>query len=82
MAARSSEVHALLPSAPFDDLDLDSEEGQREWQRRLAALAQARIEAARTRLEQLGVIDSEGKLVSTELPADMRPESDSTVETG
>lgn len=81
MAAQSTELPPL-PSAPFDDLDLDTEEGQLEWQRRLTALAAARIEAARTRLERLGVIDVDGTIISQELPPDMRPESETTVETG
>jgi hypothetical protein len=36
----------------------------------------------RVRLERLGVIDASGNLVSNEVPAEMRPESDTTVETG
>ena len=73
---------SLIPSAPFDDLDLDLEEDRSEWERRLMSLASARIAAARARLERLGIIDAEGKLVSTELPSDMRPDSDATLETG
>jgi hypothetical protein len=71
-----------IPSAPFDDLDLDREEDEEEWERRVMALANARIVAERARLEGLGVIDAGGNLVSTELPPDMRPESDTTLETG
>ncbi len=71
-----------IPSAPFDDLDLDVERDNEEWERRVMALAAARIAASRERLERLGVIDADGKLVSMELPPDMRPESDTTLETG
>jgi hypothetical protein len=71
-----------IPSAPFDDLDLDRPEDEEEWERRVMAMAAARIAAERARLERLGVIDGRGNLVSNELPPDMRPESDTTVETG
>lgn len=71
-----------IPSAPFDDLDLDRPEDEEEWERRVMSLAAARIAAARARLEQLGVIDANGNLVSKELPPDMLPESDTTLETG
>jgi hypothetical protein len=51
-------------------------------ERRVMALAAARIAAERTRLERLGVIDATGALVSRALPPDMLPASDATVETG
>jgi hypothetical protein len=73
---------SLIPSAPLDDLDLDSDEDEAEWERRVMELASVRIQAARARLERLGIIDASGKLVSSELPPDMRPESDTTLETG
>jgi len=71
-----------IPSAPFDDLDLDRPEDEEEWERRVMALAAGRIAAERARLERLGIIDANGNLVSTELPSDMLPESDTTLETG
>jgi len=71
-----------IPSAPFDDLDLDSAEDEEEWERRVMALAAVRITAERARLEGLGVIDAKGELVSHELPPDMLAESDTTLETG
>jgi hypothetical protein len=71
-----------IPSAPFDDLDLDRPEDEDEWERRVMALAAARIVAERTRLERLGIIDANGDLVSTALPPDMLPESETTLETG
>jgi hypothetical protein len=71
-----------IPSAPFDDLDLDRPEDEEEWERRVMALAAARILAERARLERLGVIDANGNLVSTALPPDMLPDSDTTLETG
>ncbi len=73
---------SLIPSAPFNDLDLDRPEDREEWERRLMALATSRILAERARLERLGIIDANGDLVSHELPPDMLPESDTTVETG
>jgi hypothetical protein len=71
-----------IPSAPFDDLDLDHPEDEEEWDRRVMALAAARIAAERVRLERLGIIDTNGDLKSRELPPDMLPDSDTTLETG
>jgi hypothetical protein len=71
-----------IPSATFDDLDLDRDEDRAEWARRLMELAAQRIAAARARLERLKIIDANGELVSTELPPDMLPDSDTTLETG
>jgi len=71
-----------IPSARVDDLDLDREEDRAEWENRLQALATVRLEAARARLERLGVIDAAGDLVSNELPPDMLPDSEATLETG
>lgn len=73
---------AAIPSAPFDDLDLDRPEDEEEWERRVMALASARIAAERVRLERMGVVDADGNLVSAELPSDMLVESDTTLETG
>jgi hypothetical protein len=80
-------MHAMepaspIPSAPFDDLDLDRSEDEEEWERRLMALAAARIAADRVRLEKLGIVDANGDLVSRDLPPDMLPEAEGTVETG
>ena len=46
------------------------------------ALAAARIAAERVRLVRLGIIDANGDLVSRELPPDILPESDTSVDTG
>ena len=73
---------APIPEARFDDLDLDREEDRVEWRRRLAELAAARLASARARFERLGIVDADGKLVSSDLPPDMLPESDTTLETG
>lgn len=81
MQARANEA-SPLPSAPFDDLDLDRPEDEEEWERRVMALAAARIASERARLERLGIIDANGDLVSTALPPDMLPDSDTTLETG
>ncbi|MCC6898399.1 MAG: hypothetical protein IT377_05455 [Polyangiaceae bacterium] len=74
--------HPAIPEARVDDLDLDDENDRAEWERRLAALAQARLGQARARLERMGVIDEDGRLVSSAVPADMLPASDTSVETG
>ena len=71
-----------IPSAPFDDLDLDREDHEEEWERRVMAMAAQRIAEERVRLEQMGIIDANGDLVSTELTPDMLPGSETTVETG
>jgi hypothetical protein len=71
-----------IPSAPFDDLDLDRPEDEEEWDRRVMALAAVRIAAERVRLERLGIIDANGDLKSRELPSDMLPDSNTTLETG
>ncbi|MBX3213600.1 MAG: hypothetical protein KF850_16295 [Labilithrix sp.] len=81
MSAQPTEP-SPIPSARFDDLDLDRPEDEGEWHRRLMALAAARIAAERVRLERLGIIDAKGDLVSHELPPDMLPDSDTTLETG
>lgn len=82
MHARANDLTSPIPSAPFDDLDLDRPEDEEEWDRRVMALAAARIVAERVRLERLGIIDANGDLVSRELPPDMLPDSDTTLETG
>jgi hypothetical protein len=46
------------------------------------ALAATRIAAERVRLERLGIIGENGELISRDLPPDMLPESDTTLETG
>lgn len=80
--ALSATPPLLIPSARVDDLDFEREEDNEEWLRRLDALATTRLADARARLERLGVIDADGNLVSHELPPDMLPDSDTTLETG
>ena len=82
MRPQVKEPPSPIPRAPFDDLDLDRPEDEEEWERRVMALAVARIADERARLERLGVIDANGDLVSRELPPDMLAESDATLETG
>lgn len=78
MNARTPEPGSPIPSAPFDDLDLEKPEDESEWDRRVMA----RIAAERVRLERLGIIGEDGELISHDLPPDMLPESDTTLETG
>ncbi len=82
MVAVPSSSPSPIPNAPFDDLDLDREVDEEQWERRVMDLAAQRLNAARMRLERLGVVDAEGRLALSELPTDMRPESDTTLETG
>ena len=69
MAAGATHDLSPIPSAHFDDLDIDADREERE--RRLMSLASERLAAARARLERLGIIDAEGNLVSNALPPDM-----------
>ncbi len=71
-----------IPEARVDDLDLDVEADAATWDARMDAMAERRIQQARARLERMGVIDRDGRLVSRELPPDMRPSSLTSVETG
>jgi len=71
MAAGATHDLSPIPSAHFDDLDLDIDADREEWERRLMSLASERLAAARARLERLGIIDAEGNLVSNALPPDM-----------
>jgi hypothetical protein len=71
-----------IPEARVDDLDLDNEADAAIWDARMDAMAERRIRQARARLEQMGVIDREGHLVSRELPPDLQPTSSTSVETG
>ena len=73
---------ALIPEARVDDLDLDNEADVATWDARMDAMADRRIRQARARLEQMGIIDRDGRLVSREVPPDMRPTSVTSVETG
>jgi len=82
MNARTPEAGSPIPSAPFDDLDLEKPDDESEWDRRVMALAATRIAAERVRLERLGIIGEDGELISHDLPPDMLPESDTTLETG
>jgi gamma-glutamyl:cysteine ligase YbdK (ATP-grasp superfamily) len=82
MSAQRTADISPIPSAPFGDLDLDRDDDEEEWERRVMQLAAERIQAARTRLESMGIIDADGKPVSGELPLDMTPGSDATLETG
>lgn len=49
-------------SAVRPDLDLDLPEDEEEWERRVMAMAAARIAAKRVRLERLGIIDENGDI--------------------
>jgi hypothetical protein len=81
MNVRGSDAF-VIPSARCDDLDLDLPEDEEEWERRVMAMATARITAERVRLERLGIIDENGDLRSLTLPPDMLDESGTTLETG
>jgi hypothetical protein len=63
----STADESLIPEARVDDLDLDDDTDAATWDARMDALAERRIRQARERLEQMGVIDPDGRLVSREL---------------
>lgn len=70
-------------AASVRDLDLAKDEDFAELKRRLAALAGPRLLAERARLEKLGIIDKDGNRIPRDtVPPDMRPDSDTSVETG
>lgn len=66
----------------MDDLNLENEADVATWDTRMDAMADRRIRQARARLEQMGIIDRDGRLVSREAPPDMRPTSVTSAETG
>ncbi len=72
----------LIPEARVDDLNLRDRMDRQVWEERLAALGSTRIVQARERLMRMGVIDAEGRLLMRDLPPDMAPLSDSSVDTG
>ena len=78
----SEDTELLIPEARVDDLDLDDERDRAVWENRLQALAEARLAQAKLRLQELGVVDRDGALVSDERPRDMLLTSDTSVETG
>ena len=63
-------------------LDLDDDIDVATWDARMDAMAERRILQARARLEQMGVIDRDGRLISREIPPDMLPTSGTSIETG
>lgn len=73
MDERANEPASPIPSARFDDLDIDRPEDEEEWERRVISLAAARLAAERLRLERLGIIDGRGDLASRELPLTCSP---------
>ena len=71
-----------IPKAPVADLDLSAPGQREEWERRVMALAERRLKQARERLTAMGIVDDNGDLRSNELPPDMLPDSDTSLETG
>ena len=82
MTAGGNSTTQAIPRAPVGDSDVDRDEDEEQWERRVMELAKHRLESARERLERMGIIDAHGKLVSQALPPDMQPNSDTTLETG
>ncbi|MCC6215710.1 MAG: hypothetical protein IT376_12670 [Polyangiaceae bacterium] len=59
------------PRASWVELDLERAEGEAEWLRRVARVADERRALARARLARLGLIDDAGRPISDALPADL-----------
>ena len=69
-------------TARVDDLDLERESDEAKWDRRVRELGKARLDGARARLERMGIVTPGGDLRSEDLPANMTPDAQTTVETG
>lgn len=82
MTAGGNSTIPAIPRAPIGDSDVDRDEDEEQWERRVMELAKHRLESARERLEKMGIIDANGELVSRAVPPDMQPNSDTTLETG
>ncbi len=68
-----SELDSPRPGdALLGEVGLEKDEEEERLERSLMVLAAQRLASARARLEHLGIVDSEGKVVSSELPPDMR----------
>ena len=72
----------LAPTSGLDAPDPRDGAGWTGWLQACLAGAGERIEAAQREMQQRGVLDAEGKLVEGPLPADMDPQSKSSVATG
>lgn len=64
------------PRASVIGLDLERTQGEAEWLRRVAGVAEARRALARARLRRLGLIDDAGHPTSDALPADLVDEGE------
>jgi hypothetical protein len=73
---------STIPRAPVDSLDLDSDADEAQWERDVMAQAARRIASSRARLERLGIISEFGEIVDRQLPPDMQPGSNTSLETG
>ncbi|MDD9947724.1 MAG: hypothetical protein OXU20_42175 [Myxococcales bacterium] len=82
MSSGGDNTIPAIPRAPISDLDVDRDDDEAQWERQVMALAERRLRSARERLEKMGIVDEDGELVSQELPPDMQPDSDTTLETG
>lgn len=82
MPSDDYEKDPVIVEARLDDLDLDDEADRATWEDRLRALSASRLRQARARLERMGIIDSQGRIISDERPADMLASSETSVDTG
>ena len=71
-----------VPAAPFQGLDLTDADDFERWEERVYERGRQRMQVARERLAEMGVVRDDGTLASEELPHDMLPESKSSMETG
>ncbi|MCA9575403.1 MAG: hypothetical protein KC668_08195 [Myxococcales bacterium] len=83
MSVAPSSVRGAVASQPSSDASASGDELSEEEQlAQVLAGAEERVRAAVERLTDMGIIDQDGKVLTQELPRDMRPDSQTTVVTG
>ena len=70
-----------IPHAHIDDLDLSNPADFEIWRSRMMEVARFRLDVQRAGLVQAQVITPQGEACSDKLPADMRPESQTSTDT-
>ncbi len=77
-------AHAEANASGKDEFpfDLDTPEGEQQWQQWLQTQAQARIQIVREQLKAHGLADENGWTLPKEMPDDMKPESATSTATG
>ncbi len=85
--SRQREVLTLVrclqaaPDIRLDDVDFAEPSSVDAWRDRMRTRAQWAVSEAMQRFRALGLVDADGRLVERELPADMQPDSKTSVAT-